>query len=297
MESLSATKNELTLTVVNSPERGRMLQGRCVFSEFNEATRATVELGLISRKYDAWPAPEPWLAEWEGVSTRATVKPGPDGRADFELPFFPGLAAFKGKALEIAVVAVARSTSGTTLRIVLDKAAPPSGARFQIRGLPSEHRVKKPLMSRWLALLRVESAVRWQRLGDLLTILEQPADGPVLRVRVKGGRANRQGRARLTASEYVYGESSLHKYDPVFTEEAAFHPSSEGGAIAEFNLPSADRVPPSLHLKRDTTRHGILWELRLELASLRGGTAVLEIPITVDRVFAPPLGVAASPRK
>ncbi|HEX5034900.1 MAG TPA: hypothetical protein VFW62_10490, partial [bacterium] len=288
--TFTCSKDGFTLTA-HLPESGqRSLRGRLTFPAPKTGGQATVELGMISRKHKALPMPEPWLCERAAPATRKILKPDPQGHADFVLEIPRWMTPFKGEWLEI-VMTVLVQAEGTTIRLVVEGAAPPPATRYELRGLPVQRRSRAPL-SPWLfgaslvatlvlvvlgfglaedelykgafacgiiaftlSFFAIPRARRWRRLGALSLKAEAVGKGPEARLKVsgRGARVTGEGRVQLLAREFVYSNSSLSKFDPIAAVESQLRPSASGAFEAILPWPTPEQAPPSLCLSRAQT--------------------------------------------
>ncbi|HKX11763.1 MAG TPA: hypothetical protein VJP40_01330 [bacterium] len=284
----TVTKDGIRLEV-EAPQPGeRFLRGRLSFSEWGPDSEATVALGLLSRKHRAFPLSEPWRGELEAPSTRKKLRPGDDGRVDFELPYPAWMQPFRGSALEIVLVALVRSSEGTTMRMPLQGMPAPSGTRHhllkpveKVMGPP-----RLPWLSALLAKLGFRRARRWHHLGELRFRCEAiEEDPPRIAVSVKGEKVGRRGKVELVVAEFIYSDSSLYKYEPFWSVESPLEFSESGEAKTRLAFPSPDEAPPALLLPGTQIQHGILWELRFHLESRRGTTEQVDLPLSVSSVY------------
>jgi hypothetical protein len=244
--------------------------------------------------------------------------------AEFELPYPALLAPFKGKGLEIAVLLVAEASDGTMIRMMIERAPQPVGARRVLGKLPIEWTQRWPRMLPVVAFFFVATlglvlagiftqnwelypgamgtgivfailggitwkpARRWILLGDTRVRIEgfTERDEPCLKVSVAGRRLL-GGKVSLVAIEFEWtdGSSSEFKYDPLVSVENSILEAETKVYQAELTVPPADRAPPSMTLKwTDNFIQGIRWEIRFDLENRRRKRAQIIVPVQVGTV-------------
>lgn len=284
----TVTKKGISLDLEAPPTGERFLRGRLSFSELGPGSEATVGLGLLSRKYQAFPLPEPWRGELEAPSTRKKVQAGGDGRVEFELPYPAWMQPFRGSALEIVLVALVRTSEGTMIRCPLQGMPAPAEARHYL--LNPVDKFMGPPFRPWLsaifAKLGFRRARRWARFGELRFRVEATEElPPRLAVSVRAEKTGRRGKVELTVAEFIYSDSSLYKYEPHFSVQSPLEFSDAGEANTRLSLPSPQEAPPALLLRGTQIQHGILWELRFHLENPAGKTERVDLPLSISSVY------------